>query len=443
MSERRNVGNRMRTILRDEREFVRFIIERNNYKLLPSGGFNHGEGLSDTASRFFMDYREIIRTSRSTVPRADQLTKSMVKDALYEWVADEIPKVRLSYIEPLKCETEDLGPLYDFCKIMLNKDEVKFEAHCLAHFIWQVKRKALGKKVKNHLCPIFYGPQGYGKSVAIRRLTSPVEPYVYNISAKELNTIEKIGFKLADSLVAFMDELEGLNKADANAVKNVITAKNLDVRKYHSQDFISVPQLSTFIGATNNPLTEVFYDPTGMRRFVEIKAPMDKMMDVEAIDNFDVVSIWRGVDEKREREYIKDIWEDLNRHQKDLTPAEYIESFLTEKGLVNINEYQKVFPDVVPSDLTPYEIPLDELFQLYKDWAKVNDYPSMNKQNFGKRLTNKGFEKRQVRNKRTGGRPIYYTVTKRAVDALNLQSKAIKRGEEINNVVNLVQHKEV
>jgi hypothetical protein len=429
----------------DARLFVEYCIAARGLQLMPYGSFALGRAISDYAITFYLDYRQFLRDRRFQSIRAgEKLTKSDIKDALYEWVEEEKPNVIYRYTDRVRCEKENLEPLNDYCKLIFNKEDIFFESRVLAHFIWQVKRKALGKTVKDHLCPVFYGGQGYGKSYAFSRLIEPFSDYVYNLSAHNLNSLEKIGFKLAGSLVAFMDELEGLNRADVNAVKNVITAKTLDVRVYNTQDFVTVPQKCTFIGATNKPLSEVFYDPTGMRRFAELTAPVGKSIDFKKLKETDIYAIWKGIDENRDAQYLDDIKEDLMIHQNSLTPQELGDMFMQENYLEPVKLYDELYKDVSEAEKEIYNICLDDIYGVYSNWCEEKGAKRYDVRWLGRKLTNKGFDKKVLRDGLSKKRKTYYALPFRAIKNLSLESKMFEAGKKGDIVkVNFTKHREV
>ena len=168
-----------------------------------------------------------------------------------------------------------------------------FAAALMKHFVWQVKRKNAGLNVDNHLMLIFGGAQNVGKSTFAKMLFSPVAELFRSASFSAI-TDEKI-IELWDAPVIFMDEMAFATKADADEVKNVITATSLDRRPMRSNGLVKVRQKATLIGTTNSVLGQIIRDTTGVRRFAYL--PFLTRPDYAAINAADWSAAWQTIDE--------------------------------------------------------------------------------------------------------------------------------------------------
>jgi hypothetical protein len=168
-----------------------------------------------------------------------------------------------------------------------------FPTAILKKFMWQVKRKAYGLPVTDHLMPVITGKQGGGKSTLVTNMMQPIVD-----SMKVTNFGDVANDKLIDlweSAVLFMDEMSGARKADMNTVKQAITASTLTRRPMRSNDTVTVKQMATFIGCSNDSLGEIIKDPTGVRRFAELE--FTDTPDWTAMNEIDWLMLWRSVDE--------------------------------------------------------------------------------------------------------------------------------------------------
>lgn len=163
------------------------------------------------------------------------------------------------------------------------------------HLVWQVKRKLSGLPVEHHMMPILYGRTGGGKSVAVHKLLEPVRDVTL---CRDMGVFgDAFGRRqFARSYVMFFDELSKASAVDVNALKNIISAPTVEWRVMRSEGVASSPQNSTFIGCSNDPVSERINDPTSARRFWQINCA--EKLDWEAINAIDYLALWKSVDER-------------------------------------------------------------------------------------------------------------------------------------------------
>lgn len=165
------------------------------------------------------------------------------------------------------------------------------------HWCWNVKRAMVGLPFAHDIMPILIGPQGSGKSTAVRRLVAPEADLVDDLNVEVL-TDNRRARELAKYLVGLWDEMQGASRGDMEAIKNAITCSHKSYRPMRTNDDASVRRTMSFIGTSNISLAEVIPDTTGVRRFFEV--PSVAKMDFEAVNNFDYVGLWRAVDPRSE-----------------------------------------------------------------------------------------------------------------------------------------------
>jgi hypothetical protein len=165
------------------------------------------------------------------------------------------------------------------------------------HWMWNVKRAMVGLPFAHDVMAIFVGPQGSGKSTAVRRLVTPLADLVDDLNVEVL-TDNRRARERAKYLVGLWDEMQGASRGDMEAIKNSITCSYKNYRPMRTNDDASVRRTMSFIGTSNISLAEVIPDSTGMRRFFEV--PSVARMDFEAVNNFDYVGLWRAVDPRSE-----------------------------------------------------------------------------------------------------------------------------------------------
>jgi hypothetical protein len=103
----------------------------------------------------------------------------------------------------------------------------------------------------------------------------------------------------------------------------------------------SVKQSCSFIGCTNKNTFEVLWDPTGARRFWEIKT-LPKV-NWEIINSIDYEELWKGIDESLENGYMKDyILAAMNKVQVRNTIEDILSSFIGSLDMSEPGEQQTV-----------------------------------------------------------------------------------------------------
>jgi hypothetical protein len=156
------------------------------------------------------------------------------------------------------------------------KLELLFEADTalprwvIAHFMWQVKQKVLGRPVVHHLMPIVYSSiQGSGKTTFVRKLLDPLQELA---SADTLlsDFADKKSGSIYRYLVVTVDDMELLPKAAVPALKSLITSHRINRRKVHTNQNMSIRQRATLIGTANAIVQELINDGTGHRRFATL-----------------------------------------------------------------------------------------------------------------------------------------------------------------------------
>jgi Virulence-associated protein E len=203
----------------------------------------------------------------------------------------------------------------------------------IRQFIWQVKRKMLGRPVRWHIMPILWGAGGSGKSTIIRDyLLKPLQHLCLSSSRlfSDLNDERKF-YQFNDNYVAFSDEMDHIEKVSMEALKNIISSETLEGRVLYRNSSKIYKQNCTFIATSNKSPSQLIYDSTGIRRFYYIKS-VDKM-DFEAVARLNIMEMWHSVDEDRDKAYTEDVMDQLNEVQEGHRQKEVIELFLKEIGL--------------------------------------------------------------------------------------------------------------
>ena len=123
-------------------------------------------------------------------------------------------------------------------------------------------------EVVNHTALILSGAQGVGKTTWLSNLIPvPLRKYVY---AGMVNVRDKDSqVKLSECCLIVMDELENMSR-NLDALKELITKRDIHIRKAYSYTHEHYSRRASFAGAINNK--DFLHDITGNRRFLCFEA---------------------------------------------------------------------------------------------------------------------------------------------------------------------------
>ena len=257
-------------------------------------------------------------------------------------------------------------------------DAVCCEGHELTqtvirHWIWLVKRKLLGMQVENHICPIFYGKSGGGKSIEALKFIEPLQSVT---SEQELHQIcdERHFGELARHYIIYIDEMAGAERAQLESLKSLITRSHVPYHVFYTQRREKGPQNASLIGSSNRQVVEVIRDSTSARRYWEIRC-RDKL-DWDALAKIDRRTIWASVDPRApsplKGEILHEI-QDLQHHKLRMRPP------------------QELWAEEMELEQGETAVPIDQLWAAYKKYATTNGYRAGTKEGLGRWFSNNGY----------------------------------------------------
>lgn len=224
--------------------------------------------------------------------------------------------------------------------------------------VWRVKNKMNGTHVRQHIMPYLRGKQGCGKTTFLDWFFEPVKEGVANATFEMFDHDEKTQ-PLRYAPIVFFDEVAKADKADAAKVKNLMTGEATMFRKLYGEATKGAI-ISTFFGAGNLELEEVFHDATGLRRFFQIEVRPDLYQRLPTLmGTIDPLDLWRSVNENAASPVDEAVVEKLKiaqSHHRNLAP---IEAWLAE-----------FVGDCAARDF----ISVDGLFERYGQWTNSR-YP--------------------------------------------------------------------
>lgn len=112
---------------------------------------------------------------------------------------------------------------------------------------------------------ILEGPQGIGKSVALRTLAVNEDWFTDNVPAGSREVIEAT----AGKWIVELSEISGMGKGDVAALKAFLSAREDVGRPAYQREAVKVPRHFVIVGTTS--ATEYLQDSTGNRRFWPVR----------------------------------------------------------------------------------------------------------------------------------------------------------------------------
>lgn len=194
----------------------------------------------------------------------------------------------------------------------------------MLHWIWQVKRLNTRKPVAWDLMPILVGRQGDGKSTAIELLIAAWKELAIPIDAEKL-TDDRSSEVLGDYAIGFWGEMAGGNKAEVARLKSTLTSRGKIYRELGGHHHNRIVRRMAFIGDSNNKIADVIQDPTGARRFYEIK--VNGFTDRATLNAIDAVLCWQAVSEDDPPPY-DEVADEVRLRQKDLVHRDSFDLFV-------------------------------------------------------------------------------------------------------------------
>ncbi len=264
------------------------------------------------------------------------MTEAKLKHPLRMWKESQ----RGAYVDDLRSEL--CRPHDEERQHRGHQEMVKFitllTGHCgpldvavMEHFIWQVKRKLMRKDVLWHLMPILYGTQGTGKTTILADcFLSPLKEVWQKEDFRIFKDSRKwYGFK--KYYVLFFDEMRDTKNTDVENIKSFMSQGEVSHRPLHSNDMESLPNNSTFIGASNKKLHDLVKDDE-MRRFwqIDVLDKEDIRKNWAALQNLDYDLIWDCAHEDLESPIVPFLPE-LEGAQKAYSTTGSVARFVSER----------------------------------------------------------------------------------------------------------------
>jgi hypothetical protein len=235
-------------------------------------------------------------------PRGDDLSVTNIERALAEW-SDQRREAReaelwakIARLPAGKTATAVLAEFRKVCEFYFCEPEFAFA--CILKYIWSVKRRFMRLDIEQvHLIALL-GAQNTGKTWVCRRLLAPIEEASIECSLQDL--LDNRQMDMPQYLAVFLDEMIFADRVEASAFKNLLTGQTQARRPMRSNLSEKIAVRFTGLATTNRKLGTLIFDPTGMRRFVEVTVKRRDEIEPywQAIVDFDWTTLWQAVDEQ-------------------------------------------------------------------------------------------------------------------------------------------------
>lgn len=272
-----------------------------------------------------------------------------------------------------------LKELHQFWKI---KQSFNVFYTLMMHWMWQVKRKLLGRDTVWALWVNFYGGTAIGKTSFLNSLSEPFGDFALSTSISKLLDEERQMMKLTASYIINLDELsvnnreslysdkEGQLDRDKQAtLKSLLTQTKTQTRIMGGQRQTTRRLTFSCCSSANEHLYDIIYDEKTMRRYFEFDCCVDKVEDFSKMDEIKkhILELWSSVDESLEDGYWNpqcDTWDEIAEEQSKYYPTN------TTTGMWVADTH------VVHGTPEDHEA-MQDLYDEYKDYCKERGH--MNK----------------------------------------------------------------
>ena len=246
------------------------------------------------------------------------------------------------------------------------------------HWIWQVKRKMLGKDIRWPIWPHFFGAAGIGKTKTLEKMIDSAIPDFRTTTqlAKIFENTSEVK-RMTEYYAWVIDELaigksaeevaDGCLTNDQKSIlKSMLTSTDIDARIYGTQNMMKRDLTFSCISSANVHFADVIFDEQTMRRYFEFTCTASKP---ESEDEWEkrmyfteyFIDLWLDVDENIDKGYLL-LGEDEIGKKVDAIQHQYFPTNTT------VARWLTVY------DIKPGNSPQADIHRTYVDWCKESGY---------------------------------------------------------------------
>jgi hypothetical protein len=277
----------------------------------------------------------------------------------------------------------------------------------IAHWMWQIKKRAAGLPVEWDLMPVLVGPQGSGKTSVVDKLCSVLAELSVPVTAVQI-VDQREAPLMARALAGRWDEMSGASRADGDALKRAISQAQAAFRRLYSNDFEVRRRCITFIGSSNFNLSVILSDTSGARRFAEIFV---RQVDWDLFNELDMALVWQAVSQNDPPPILEQMGA-LQAHQATIVPRDLLRVWLEREadgGFPALRIFRQdgeptIIPALDPEEPKPGDQcdrpggwTLDQIAQRVASFGRAFGRGAVQIERLGQRLRELGWDERQVR----------------------------------------------
>lgn len=262
-----------------------------------------------------------------------------VRLALSVWMTQQRAGRRTALFNLTSVEQPDPGPGWDALRRMAElrfQGDPEYGAAMIEQIIWESKNKAWGDGVEDaHFYTFTSTQQWNGKTTLCKNIMSPLRENVRTIIGLE-SLVDNRWHGLWDSYGVIVDEIATKTAKDQNGLtrlKGIVTADEQNLRPSGLNRVDRKVNRVVLLGTSQSPCIDLFGDPSGMRRYVEVRMIegfryLDNAAVQAVTESIDWPAVWRGVDMLGASPImVRDQRGVLDQLQAEMTPAQSLDSF--------------------------------------------------------------------------------------------------------------------
>ena len=189
-------------------------------------------------------------------------------DAFLQWLKTELP------------EWDQVPRIDNLITDLFEMPQTEITAWASRYLFIGPIQRAFNPGAKLDEMPVFYGPQGVGKSTLIKEVIPEEHRLDWHAEGVNFGTDEKRFIEsLLGKVIVEASEMVGANRAENSLIKSLITRQVDTIRLTYAPNVSNLPRRCVIVGSTDS--TEALpNDPAGNRRFVVLQ--ITQGADVEA-----------------------------------------------------------------------------------------------------------------------------------------------------------------
>lgn len=235
---------------------------------------------------------------------------------------------------------------------------IEESAHCLLHWVANVKRRILGLPVNGQQIMLyFYGIGGTLKSSIVKAILAPLGPLQGKFGNPDNVLHGHDGALVSTKVALFWDECVGMAPRHLDSMKDLVTAEEMRANP-KGKDAVDVRVLASLVATSNYPPVVKFPDPAMLRRMGSIcfsfpvpEEDQARYMQ-EKVLPFDMLAFWKAVDPEASGAEKHILARNQRRHRYKSPVEQFLTEYVTRKpgSRVLLKELHQTFITVATAN---------------------------------------------------------------------------------------------